>query len=84
MEPIAAPEFEVCDVPGDPAFAPGRPDWAGVDLPALTRTFRLFPHRLRGEGHFAAVLRKTDGTAETPALMPTEPASPCATIRARA
>ncbi|MCF2670546.1 RsmB/NOP family class I SAM-dependent RNA methyltransferase [Butyricicoccus pullicaecorum] len=67
------PEFEVCDVPGDPAFAPGRPDWAGVDLPALMRTFRLFPHRLRGEGHFAAVLCKTDGTAETPALMPTLP-----------
>lgn len=52
------PEFEICAVSGDPAFAPGRPDWIADGVPELTRTFRLFPHRLRGEGHYAAVLRR--------------------------
>lgn len=40
-----------------PWFAPGRPEWADGN-PALARTFRLWPHKLRGEGHFAAVFRK--------------------------
>ena len=44
-------------VPADaPWFSPGVPRWAdGTD--ALSHTFRLWPHKLRGEGHFAAVLR---------------------------
>lgn len=58
-----------------PWFAPGRPDWADGN-PELSDTFRLWPHRLRGEGHFAAVLRKQgDGAGEAlpgekPAAMP--------------
>ena len=53
-----------------PAFSPGRPEWADGD-PALAGTFRLWPHRLRGEGHFAAVLRR-EGDEEGQSL-PTEP-----------
>ncbi len=45
-----------------PWFAPGRPEW--VDGPeVLKHTFRLWPHMLGGEGHFAAVLEKA-GEAE--------------------
>lgn len=43
-----------------PHFSPARPDWAGGSG-TLAGAFRLWPHRLRGEGHFAAVLRKTEG-----------------------
>ena len=50
------PNFRVETVPA-PWFAPGRPEW-GDGKPALADTFRLWPHRLRGEGHFAAVLRR--------------------------
>ena len=58
------PELYVEEVQA-PWFAPGRPDWAKGD-PALAKTFRLWPHRLKGEGHFAAVLRKkTAGAEET-------------------
>ncbi len=53
-------------------FACGRPEWlaaAGIDVASfgdkglktaeeLAGTLRLWPHLLRGEGHFAAVLRK--------------------------
>ncbi len=56
-------------------FAPGHPEWvvfpesAGQDVSGEERekilsqiegTVRLWPHRLDGEGHFAAVLRKKD------------------------
>lgn len=37
-------------------------------------TFRLWPHKLLGEGHFAAVLRKCDGDEETPLLQTPEKA----------
>ncbi len=57
---------------GQPArgtFLPGRAEWcvdvAGAPLDcdaalaqSLSRTVRLWPHRLDGEGHFAAVLRR--------------------------
>lgn len=39
-------------------FAPGRPDWIRNPAPGLERTLRLWPHRLRGEGHYLAVLQK--------------------------
>ena len=37
----------------------GRPEWANGDE-NLADTFRLWPHKLHGEGHYAAVLRKGD------------------------
>lgn len=49
-----------------PLFAPGVPAW-GDGNPALTRTARLWPHRLQGEGHFLAKLRKTEGQEDNPA-----------------
>lgn len=43
-----------------------------ADAPWFTRVgtgmFRLWPHKLLGEGHFVAVLRKTGGEAEAPAI----------------
>lgn len=55
------PEFRIeggrADEGIGPYTAPGRPDWADGN-PELARCFRLWPHKLKGEGHFAAVLRK--------------------------
>lgn len=40
-------------------WLPGRPDWAeGGRAGETARTARLWPHRLRGEGHFAAALER--------------------------
>lgn len=39
-------------------FLQGHPEWAGYTVKELEKTFRLFPHRLEGEGHYIAVLRK--------------------------
>lgn len=55
------PEMEVVPADGDAHFAPGRPEWIAGGSACLCHTFRLFPHRLHGEGHFAAVLRKNGG-----------------------
>lgn len=45
-------------LPPEWGFAPGRPDWIGEGVAELDRTLRLWPHRMRGEGHYLAVLRK--------------------------
>lgn len=52
------PEFEI-EALEAPWFSPGD----GSAGPGLEHTFRLWPHRLRGEGHYAAVLRKAPGPA---------------------
>ena len=36
----------------------GRPDWIKNGSPELNRTLRLWPHKLKGEGHFIALFRK--------------------------
>lgn len=53
----ACPELSVARVDA-PWFAPGRPDWVDAPCAGLEHTFRLWPHKLRGEGHYAAVLEK--------------------------
>src|SRR5215211_7284118 len=55
------PDWEVGDIPWHEGFAPGRPDWAPGGPPGLARTVRLWPHRLRGEGHFIAKLVQARG-----------------------
>jgi 16S rRNA C967 or C1407 C5-methylase (RsmB/RsmF family)/NOL1/NOP2/fmu family ribosome biogenesis protein len=52
----AHPGWEVLELPWHEGFAPGRPDWAPGGPPELARTVRLWPHHLRGEGHFVAKL----------------------------
>lgn len=67
-------QFEIVrpDFPGEWGFAPGRPDWLAPQEAAalgperaaqLSGTIRLWPHRVRGEGHYAALLRRTGGAA---------------------
>ena len=63
-----------------PWFAPGRPEWGGGD-PALAGTFRLWPHKLKGEGHFAAVLRR-EGDASGAELRPEPVAALPAPVKA--
>ena len=58
------PSFSLVDIPGLPGvdmdgwgFAPG----------SLPGTLRLWPHRLRGEGHFTALLQKEGKAVQKPA-----------------
>ena len=42
-------------------FSTGIPDWCDSKNPELEKTMRLFPHKIDGEGHYVAVLKKTSG-----------------------
>lgn len=63
-------EFEI-EAVGSSHFSEGKPAWIENGSPELVHTFRLWPHKLAGEGHYAAVLRKKDGTCGE---LPPEPA----------
>lgn len=52
------PAFSVVAVDA-PWFDPGRSAWTDDPAEGIERTFRLWPHKLRGEGHYAAVLEKS-------------------------
>ena len=51
------PDFHVVPI-DSPWFSPGRPDWTDIGQPSLGGTARLWPHKLPGEGHFAALLER--------------------------
>lgn len=53
----AHPDFSIEELE-IPWFDRGRPEWISNPADGLEHTFRLWPHKLRGEGHFAAVLRR--------------------------
>ncbi len=60
------PEFSLCEVKRAEGMAEGNPAW-GNEMTELARTIRLWPHKLKGEGHYLAVLKKdTDGIHEQP------------------
>jgi NOL1/NOP2/sun family putative RNA methylase len=59
------PEFRLVPVPQAEHYQPGRPDWTTTADPELSKAARLWPHHLRGEGHFVAVLEKNPDTEES-------------------
>lgn len=73
----AAPEFRVEPVEA-PWFDRGRPEWIDDPAEGLEHTFRLMPHRLHGEGHFAAVLKRADGATDEADTEPLAPLPRCA------
>lgn len=52
------PEFKLLNIEM-PNLSPGVPEWTSGN-PELSKTKRLWPHRAEGEGHFVALLEKTD------------------------
>lgn len=52
------PYYEILEIPKVAGIENGRPEWSDGNV-ELAKTARLWPHRLRGEGHFVALLRKT-------------------------
>lgn len=59
------PEFFVACTPLIPGAAQGCGEWIDNPADGIGRTLRIFPHKIKGEGHFAAVLQKKGGITET-------------------
>lgn len=63
------PDMELVPLERPEGFSQGRPEWGNGD-PALEGCLRIWPHKMKGEGHFAALLQKAEdrtvrnGTAE--------------------
>ncbi len=51
------PEFTLEEIPRQEGFCSGMPELVGSRFP-LERSVRLFPHKIDGEGHFLALLKK--------------------------
>jgi NOL1/NOP2/fmu family ribosome biogenesis protein len=51
-------QLELLDIQKFPGFDDGHPEWGNTSNQDLRRCARLWPHRLRGEGHFLAMARK--------------------------
>jgi len=56
-------KFEILEIEPRPGFDHGRPEWAPGAPPELRRTVRIWPHRSPGEGHFVALLKKSETIA---------------------
>ncbi len=52
------PEFEIERAELCGGMCAGVPEWGAEPLPELARTIRLWPHKIEGEGHYLAVLRR--------------------------
>lgn len=52
------PQFRILDIPPYEGFCPGFPGTVSPNHEDLKKTVRIFPHRMKGEGHFLALLQK--------------------------
>lgn len=65
--------FRVLELPAYEGFSPGRPDMlegqeefenlSAEQKISLTRAARIYPHKMKGEGHFVALLQKGEAEA---------------------
>lgn len=52
------PDMQICPVERKEGFSKGRPDLVENGSDMLRHCIRIFPHRAKGEGHFAVLLQK--------------------------
>ncbi len=58
------PEFQIVDMEEYEGFACGKPEVTESNNPDFKKTVRIWPHRMHGEGHYLALLRKGEKTDE--------------------
>lgn len=54
------PEMRVQKMKPYEGFESGRPEWIGSNREELRDCVRIWPHKMHGEGHFLALLKKED------------------------
>lgn len=58
-------EFELIPIDNTLGFDDGNPQWVEKGRDSLVYTKRLWPHKIKGEGHFLALLHKKDADENT-------------------
>ena len=58
------PEMELLPIEGYEEFSEGNPAW-GDGREELRRCVRIWPHKMKGEGHFLALMKKSEDAPET-------------------
>jgi len=58
------PEFQIVEIEPYEGFAKGRTEAGQKEGLGLEKTVRIFPHRMKGEGHFLALLKKAEAPEE--------------------
>lgn len=58
------PEFSIVPVELVEGMSRGQKNWVENPAEGIEHTIRLWPHKLKGEGHYLAVLQKAGQTAE--------------------
>lgn len=56
-------EYTIEETELESSLSPGRADWIGEPAEGIVHTLRIWPHLLRGEGHYIARLRKRGNVA---------------------
>lgn len=59
------PEFSIVPMEGYEGFRCGMPEFTESKREEFTNTVRIFPHKMKGEGHFLALLRKGEPIEKT-------------------
>lgn len=57
---LSREDFSIEDMGERQGLSEGRPEWSKTGLTDLRKTFRIWPHKTEGEGHYLAVLKKAD------------------------
>lgn len=76
----AQPEFSLEEIKRYPGMEPGRPELIPEGSGELIKTVKLWPHKLKGEGHFMALLKK-EGTVKNAPAYRTEKGLPKGSYR---
>lgn len=58
-------DLRLVEMEGYSGFVKGMPDMIGSDNKDLEKCVRIFPHKLDGEGHFLALLRRGQDSADS-------------------
>ncbi len=52
------PDMELQEIGPYEGFSPGRPEWTSGSVEELKKCVRIWPHKMDGEGHFLALMKK--------------------------
>lgn len=58
------PEFQILEMKSYEGFAPGKVEVTETGIEDMKNTVRIFPHKMKGEGHFLALLQKGESHIE--------------------